>query len=111
MTIIKKVALVGTGVIGASWASLFLSKGLDVVACDPAPEAEARLRATVARQWPTVQQLGMAGSASQTRLSFVTTPEEAVAEADFVQENATSIGASTARRVRRWCSPPAPPGC
>ena len=87
MTIIKKVALVGTGVIGASWATLFLSKGLDVVATDPAPEAEAKLRATVARQWPAVQKLGMANSASQSRLSFVATPEEAVAQADFVQEN------------------------
>jgi 3-hydroxyacyl-CoA dehydrogenase len=87
MTVIKKVALVGTGVIGASWASLFLAKGLDVVATDPAPDAETRLRATVARQWATVLQLGSSRTASQTRLSFVGTPEEAVADADFVQEN------------------------
>jgi len=28
-------------VIGASWSSLFLAKGLQVVATDPAPNAEA----------------------------------------------------------------------
>jgi 3-hydroxyacyl-CoA dehydrogenase len=87
MTIIKKVALVGTGVIGASWATLFLSKGLDVVATDPAPGAEAKLRATVTRQWQVVRELGMARTASISRLTFVATPEEAVSEADFVQEN------------------------
>ena len=31
---INRVAVVGTGVIGASWAALFLAKGLEVVATD-----------------------------------------------------------------------------
>ena len=41
---IRNVAIVGTGVIGASWAALYLARGLDVVATDPAPNAEANLR-------------------------------------------------------------------
>jgi 3-hydroxyacyl-CoA dehydrogenase len=40
---IRRVAIIGTGVIGASWAALFLAKGLDVVATDIAPNAEAEL--------------------------------------------------------------------
>jgi 3-hydroxyacyl-CoA dehydrogenase len=29
---IRRVAIIGTGVIGASWAALFVAKGLEVVA-------------------------------------------------------------------------------
>ena len=38
---IKRVAVIGTGVIGASWTALFLAKGLEVVAMDVAPTAES----------------------------------------------------------------------
>ena len=74
---IKTVAVVGTGVIGASWAALFLAHGLDVVATDPAPGAEERLRADVAAT----------GIAAPDQLTFVSDVAEAVADADFVQEN------------------------
>lgn len=73
----RAVAVVGTGVIGASWAALFLAHGLDVVATDPAPDAEERLRADVAAT----------GLAARGRLAFVADVAEAVAGADFVQEN------------------------
>jgi carnitine 3-dehydrogenase len=82
-----KIALVGTGVIGASWASLFLAKGLDVVATDPAPDAEATLRAIVARQWAAMESLGLEPGASQSRLTFTASLEEAVRDADFIQES------------------------
>ena len=65
---VSKVALVGTGVIGASWATLFLAKGLDVVATDPAPNAEALLRDTIARQWSAMETLGLSPGASQDRV-------------------------------------------
>ena len=41
---IRRVAIIGTGGIGASWAALFLEKGLEVAATDPAPTAEAALK-------------------------------------------------------------------
>jgi carnitine 3-dehydrogenase len=84
---IGRVAVVGTGVIGASWAAHFLAHGLDVVATDPAPGAEDRLRADVAAHWPVLEGLGLAEGASPERLRFVADPAEAVADADFVQEN------------------------
>lgn len=52
---IKRVAVIGTGVIGASWTALFLAKGLDVVATDIAPDAEARLRQYVDNAWPALE--------------------------------------------------------
>lgn len=84
---IHHVALVGTGLIGASWATHFLVRGLDVVATDPAPGAEERLRAFVAEHWETAARLGRAGGASPARLHFAPTVREAVTGAEFVQES------------------------
>ena len=86
-TPITRVAIVGAGVIGASWATAFLARGMDVVASDPAPGAEEALRKTVEAQWPAMQQIGLAPAASMERLRFVASPEDAVADAGFVQEN------------------------
>jgi 3-hydroxyacyl-CoA dehydrogenase len=84
---IKRVAIVGTGVIGASWTALFLAYGLEVVATDPAPGAEARLREFVAKAWPALERLGLARGASQSNLSFTPDLAEALKGVDFVQEN------------------------
>lgn len=85
---IRRVCLVGAGVIGSGWAARYLARGLDVVATDPAPDAERRLRAGVATAWPALQRVGLVAGASQERLRFVADLAEAVAGADFVQENA-----------------------
>jgi 3-hydroxyacyl-CoA dehydrogenase len=81
---VQRVAVVGTGVIGVSWAAHFLAHGLDVTATDPSPGAEERLRSDVAAIWPT---LTPAAGGSPERLAFTSDPAEAVADADFVQEN------------------------
>jgi 3-hydroxyacyl-CoA dehydrogenase len=84
---IQKVAIIGTGVIGASWAAQFLAKGLDVVATDVAPDAEASLRRFVRAAWPALERLGLAPGASQSRLTFSGDLPTAVAGADLIQEN------------------------
>lgn len=84
---IRHVAVVGTGLIGGSWAALFLAQGLDVTAADPAPGAEKSLRESVDRAWPILEQLGLKAGASRKRLRFTPDPAEAVARADFVQES------------------------
>jgi 3-hydroxyacyl-CoA dehydrogenase len=86
-THIKRVAIIGTGVIGASWTALFLARGLDVAATDVAPGAEERLRQYVAEAWPALEALGLAPGASQSRLTFSGDLRQAVAGADLVQEN------------------------
>jgi 3-hydroxyacyl-CoA dehydrogenase len=84
---IRRIAIIGTGVIGASWSALFLAKGLDVVATDVAPGAEAALKRFVATAWPALQRLGLAPGASQNRLSFTVALTDAVKDVDLVQEN------------------------
>ena len=84
---VRRVAIIGTGVIGASWSALFLAKGLDVVATDVAPDAEAKLRAFVDAAWPAMEALGLAPGASRDRLRFEADLASAVQGADLVQEN------------------------
>jgi 3-hydroxyacyl-CoA dehydrogenase len=84
---IRRVAIIGTGVIGASWTALFLAKGLEVVATDVAPNAEAALKRFVEAAWPALKRLGLAPGASQSKLTFTPDLPTAVKGADLVQEN------------------------
>ena len=88
ITNIKTFAALGTGVIGSGWVARALAHGLDVVAWDPAPNAEEALRANVANAWPALETVGLKPGASQSRLKFVKTIEECVKDADFIQESA-----------------------
>jgi carnitine 3-dehydrogenase len=83
---VQKVAVVGTGLIGASWAAQYLASGLDVIATDPAPNAESHLRKCVDEAWELLT-VGLVSGASRDRLTFTPNMTEAVAKADFVQEN------------------------
>ena len=86
---IRRVAIVGAGTIGASWAALFLAHGLDVVVCDPAADAEPLTRARVAAAWPVLAELGrVAAGATPDTLRFEPDLATALQGVDFVQENA-----------------------
>ena len=85
---IQNVVIVGTGVIGASWAAYYLSRGFNVIATDPAPNAETNLRKYVDEAWKTLSKNGIAPSASRDRLAFEPRMAQALGKADFVQENA-----------------------
>jgi carnitine 3-dehydrogenase len=84
---IRCIGVVGTGVIGASWAAYFLARGFDVSASDPMPGAEARLREAVRAHWPILERMGLAEGAAPDRLRFSADLMEALAGVDFVQEN------------------------
>jgi carnitine 3-dehydrogenase len=88
VTDIKTFAALGSGVIGSGWVARALANGLDVVAWDPAPGAEAALRARIAKCWGALEANGLKAGASQERLRVVSSIEECVADADFIQESA-----------------------
>src|SRR5690554_2363776 len=85
---VRRAAVIGAGTIGASWAALFLARGLEVAVSDPAPDAEAVLRRRLDDWWPTLVRLGVATETPPwDRLIFARGPVEAVRDAGFVQEN------------------------
>jgi 3-hydroxyacyl-CoA dehydrogenase len=84
---VRRVTIIGTGVIGASWAALFLARGLDVVATDIAPNAEAELNRFVENVWPVLRRLGLSPGAADAKLTFTRDLAAAVRGADLVQEN------------------------
>jgi 3-hydroxyacyl-CoA dehydrogenase len=85
---VQRIAIVGTGVIGASWAAYYLARGFEVVATDPGPQAEASLRKYVDDAWPLLTQVGLSPGASRDHLTFTPDMSRALAKADWVQENA-----------------------
>ncbi|WP_188567594.1 3-hydroxyacyl-CoA dehydrogenase NAD-binding domain-containing protein [Undibacterium terreum] len=84
---IRKIAVIGTGAIGASWATLFLSRGLEVVATDIAPGAESRLRQFIDQAWPALESMGLGADADKGKLSFTQDMHKAIEGSDLVQEN------------------------
>lgn len=84
---INHIAVIGSGVIGSSWAALFLAAGHEVAVYDPAPDFEATTRERIRSVWPTLKSLGMTERADQGALRFCTSAVSAVSQARFVQEN------------------------
>ena len=85
----RTVAVVGTGVIGASWAALFLARGCTVRAHDPAPGAADRLTESLRVAWPSLVALGAAAEAEPPlqRLHWSDDVAGAVSDAVLVQES------------------------
>src|SRR6201988_817472 len=84
---IRNIAIVGTGVIGASWAALYLARGLDVIATDPAPNEEANLPRFFNPAWKDLEAIGFSPKAWSEHLQFRTDMKKALSNADLVQEN------------------------
>ena len=84
----RRVAVIGAGTIGASWAAIFLARGFEVAATDPAAGAEDFTRHFINNAWPTLQKLGLVvPGASTQRMSFHRGVAAAVNGAEFVQES------------------------
>ncbi|MFK0091917.1 3-hydroxyacyl-CoA dehydrogenase NAD-binding domain-containing protein [Pseudomonas sp. NPDC090592] len=86
MSEFQNVAVIGAGVIGASWAALFLASGRNVAVYDPSPTMEADVRSYIDNAWPTLRELGLV-TAEPGQLSFHADVASAVQHADFVQES------------------------
>ncbi len=84
----RTIGVVGTGVIGAGWAVRALARGHAVVAWDPAPGAEERLRATVDRAWPSATRLGLFPGADRSHLAWAAAADDLAGRVDWIQESA-----------------------
>ena len=82
------IGLLGGGVIGGGWAARFLLNGHDVVMFDPDPEAPRKVGEVLANARRANAKLTRAQWPKEGSLQIVTTVEEAVEGAHFVQESA-----------------------
>lgn len=84
---VERVAVIGAGTIRASWATLFLAKGLEVAVYDPKPDAEQKIRAFIENAMRSLERLDGGIETSTAGLTFHADPEDAAAGATFVQES------------------------
>nr|WP_315928651.1 3-hydroxyacyl-CoA dehydrogenase NAD-binding domain-containing protein [Mesorhizobium sp. SP-1A] len=87
VTEFKQTAVLGAGVIGASWTALFLASGREVAVHDISAATERNVRDYIGRVWPTLEELGLVKDGNPERVRFCKSAVEAVEGASFVQEN------------------------
>ena len=83
----QHTSILGAGVIGASWTSLFLASGRSVAIYDPSPQIEASVKAYIEKAWPILEELGLTGNGNPDNLTFHQTPAAAVEGCSFIQES------------------------
>src|SRR5690242_11349948 len=84
---VRRVGIVGAGVIGGGWALHYLRMGFRVDVHDPGPGARDGLLRMLESAWPVLERLGVRAGASPDRLAFCASLSDAVGDADVVQEN------------------------
>ncbi|MBT3400707.1 MAG: 3-hydroxyacyl-CoA dehydrogenase [Rhodospirillaceae bacterium] len=82
---VRRVGIIGSGLIGASWTALFLGQGMEVATYDERDDAEERVREGIDRAGPALAQQGL--DASRGTLIVCDTIDEACDGAGFVQES------------------------
>jgi len=87
MSEFRNTAVLGAGVIGASWTALFLASGRNVAVFDTLPGAEKATRDYIEMAWPALREIGLIKTSAPGKLSFHKSAAEAVRHADFIQEN------------------------
>jgi len=87
MSTFEHTAILGGGVIGASWAALFLASGKSVAVYDPSPDIETSVRNYISAAWPVLEQLRLTENGDPDKLSFHQSAADAVADKTFIQES------------------------
>ncbi len=83
----QSIAVLGAGVIGASWSALFLAAGRDVVVYDTASDVESSVRRYIENAWPILEQLKLTSNGNPDNIRFCSNARKAVDGASFIQES------------------------
>jgi len=84
---IKRIGLLGGGVIGGAWAARAVLNGMDAVICDPDPDAERKVGEVIDNARRAWSMLTIAPLPRPGTWRIVRTLEEAADGADFIQES------------------------
>ncbi|TIW75603.1 MAG: 3-hydroxyacyl-CoA dehydrogenase [Mesorhizobium sp.] len=87
MSDLNHTAVLGAGVIGASWTALFLASGYSVSVFDVSDSAETQVRNYVENAWPVLKDLGLVRNGNPDRVTFHKSATKAVDGAHFIQES------------------------
>ena len=108
----KTIAIIGSGLIGQAWATVFLRAGMQVVLFDTAAGFAEQAKAQVIERMKEFAQFGLITQEtlgrSQTQIKLAETLEAAVATADYVQENGPEIldvKVALTREIDRFAAP------
>tara|TARA_Y100000590_G_scaffold434228_1_gene552203 strand:- start:483 stop:1421 length:939 start_codon:yes stop_codon:yes gene_type:complete len=83
---IKKIAVIGCGVIGKGWIIRFLAHNKHVIAYDPDKNLEKEIVKEIKITWPNVKKLFNRKKLNLKNFKFVTSIQDAIKDADFIQE-------------------------
>ena len=83
---IKKIAVIGTGVIGSGWIIRFLAHDKKVIAYDKDIRLKKKIIAEIKQAWPYVKKLFNKKKLKLKNFKYVTSLKEALVDADFIQE-------------------------
>ena len=83
---IKKIAVIGTGVIGTGWIIRFLAHDKKVIAYDKNLNSDKKIILEIKRTWPYVKKLFNKKRLKLKNFSFTTSLKESLKDADFIQE-------------------------
>ena len=87
MSTFEHTAILGGGVIGASWAALFLASGKSVAVYDVADDIESSVRSYISSAWPVLEQLNLTENGNPDNIFFHQSAAAAVADSTFIQES------------------------
>ena len=85
---IKKIAVIGTGVIGTGWIIRFLAHNKKVIAYDKNLKLKKKIINEIKNSWPHIKKLFNKKKLNLNNFEYVNSIKEAVKSADFIQENA-----------------------
>ena len=105
---ITKLAVIGTGVIGAGWIIRLLAHNKKVFAFDKNIKLEKQLINEIKLTWPYVRKLFNKKKLNLNKLKFVGSIKEAVKDADFIQECATenySLKTKLMQNIGKYAKP------
>jgi 3-hydroxyacyl-CoA dehydrogenase len=109
----ERIAVIGCGLIGRSWAVVFARAGHPVKLYDPAPGAADASIGRIREALEDLRRFGLiseAPDAAAGRLTVASSPAEAVADAEYAQENGPE-DLEVKRAIYRELDAAAPPSC
>lgn len=87
MSVVKRAAIIGGGVIGAGWIARLIENGIDVRAYDPAADAQQKVEAVLINSRLAYSKLTSAPRQAEGSISFVDSIEQAVDKAELIIES------------------------